>query len=395
MYSLYYGTDVNLNKSGCHIYAYAHAIQWLTSQPRNSSNGGELLSELIRVLNGESPESGYAETIFKNYVTSPNNNIGESVSTTFSESSLEALFDQGGVVISNCNGHYNLAVWMTRADFDNNGSQEAYVHIVDSSCQSTWYRLNSGYSYSSTGYAAYAYNNHSIITGYSRYQENGVYKYVTGTNGTNFGGGEYWVSFDAYMSAFQSRAAFKPKNTAPLSFDSYVIQETAEDDITVSVWLDNPNGLLISAIGMQCGTDKYKALEKEITNNIQWTRANLNYSASTYFGKLASGHTYYIRYYVVIDGIKYYSNWIEAATLKGDISFDTYDIVNLYESDARLSVWLDNPSAKQLSEIGVFFGKSREYTDTKVITTNVGWTRSNQSYYLSAFYGHYLESNTE
>ena len=136
VYSVYNGKNVSLNRSGCHIYTYAHAIQWLTCRPRNSSNGGALLSELIGVLNGESPESYKAQLIFKDYVIQ--NNIGESVSTAFTESTLASLFGKGGVVISNPKGHYALAVGMTYADFDKDGSQEAYVHIVDSSCQCTW-----------------------------------------------------------------------------------------------------------------------------------------------------------------------------------------------------------------------------------------------------------------
>ena len=46
--------------------------------------------------------------------------------------------------------------------------------------------------------------------------ENGKYVYVNGTVGgvkkSCWGGGEYWVPYNAFMAAFQQRAAFKPKN---------------------------------------------------------------------------------------------------------------------------------------------------------------------------------------
>ena len=196
VYSLSHRKNVNLNTSGCHIYTFAHAIQWLTSQPRNSSNGGALLSELIAVLNGESPESYKAQIILRNYVLT--NNLADSVSASLSETSLASLFSKGGVVVSNPRGHYALAVGMTYADFDKDGSQEAYVHIVDSSCQCTLWRLNSGNSHSTESFPAYDYQSHALITGYSRQKdEKGKNVYVNGTVGDETK--SWW-------------GAFKPKN---------------------------------------------------------------------------------------------------------------------------------------------------------------------------------------
>ena len=44
-----------LSSSGCGIYTIAHAIQWLSGDHRNTSNGGELLYDLIRVSNRPCP----------------------------------------------------------------------------------------------------------------------------------------------------------------------------------------------------------------------------------------------------------------------------------------------------------------------------------------------------
>ena len=190
--------------------------------------------------------------------------------------------------------------------------------------------------------------------------------------------------------------AFRLKSWSDsVSFDTYSIDKVEEYNIRASVWLDNPNGRTISEIGIQCGSDKDNASERTITTYVSWTRANLAYDAVNYYGNLASNRLYYIRYYIVIDGKKYYSDWMEATTKKATITFDTYSIENLYESDVRLSVWVDNPQEKRLTTIGIECGKTWEQAQTQkhVINENVYWTRPNLSYYLSPFMG-FLESNT-
>ena len=181
-------------------------------------------------------------------------------------------------------------------------------------------------------------------------------------------------------------------NTDPVSFDDYSIEAATDDNIKACVWLNNPDGKTLTEIGIQCGSDKDTAQEKKITNNVSWTRACLNYNASSFYGPLASNRTYFTRYYAVVDGKKYYSDWIEAKTT-GDVSFDTYSTGNLWESDVLLSAWLDNPNGHNLSEIGILCGKSRDSLTGRTIATNVTWTRSLQEHYLSSTLG-YLESDT-
>ena len=179
----------------------------------------------------------------------------------------------------------------------------------------------------------------------------------------------------------------------PISFDTYIIEKVEEYNIKAGVWLSNPTGKTLSEIGMQCGSDKNTATERTITTNVAWTRPYLAYDADIYYGNLASDRLYYIRYYVVVDGHKYYSAWMEATTKKAVITFDTYSIENLYDSDVRLSVWVDNPQGRKLTEIGIQCGKTWEQSQKYVIDGNVFWTRPNLSYYLSHFID-YLESNT-
>ena len=196
-------------------------------------------------------------------------------------------------------------------------------------------------------------------------------------------------------SGFQGYIYIGDFNSGAVSFDTYSIEKVEEYNIRSSVWLSNPEGKTLSEIGMQCGSDKNTALERTIASNVAWTRSYLSYDAATYYGNLASNRLYNIRYYVIVDGNRYYSDWMEASTKKALINFDTYSIENLYESDVKLSVWLDNPQEKKLSIIGIECGKTWEQAQSQryVLNKNVNWTRSYLSYYLSRFIG-FLESNT-
>lgn len=80
-------------------------------------------------------------------------------------------------------------------------------------------------------------------------------------------------------------------NTKRISFDTYGVLSTTEDNIKVGVWLDNPSEKLLTTIGMQCGTNKNAASEKAITGNVAWTRSHLAYDVSTYFGTVITRFT--------------------------------------------------------------------------------------------------------
>ena len=41
------GKSSTLKSSGCQVYTYAHAIQWLTGEKRNKSNHKDLLNDIL------------------------------------------------------------------------------------------------------------------------------------------------------------------------------------------------------------------------------------------------------------------------------------------------------------------------------------------------------------
>ena len=204
----------NMENGGCHIFAYAHAIQWLTGNKLSYGNRESLIDELINVCDIPWGPTDYNSTnpqaLYNNHIV--NNYGAQEVSVPGSASALSSHFASGGVIIANPGGHYILAVGSTYADYDGNGSTEMYVHIVDSSCQSTWWRTNQNF-----GGALYTFDSHSPITGY----RNNSGSYVNGTQGSKWGGGEYWVPYSVYVQYRRDRA-YLPGNQSGLSNPQWV-----------------------------------------------------------------------------------------------------------------------------------------------------------------------------
>ncbi len=229
----------NMQNGGCHIFSYAHAIQWLTGNKVAYSDRSSLINELIGVCdipwgptsyNSTNPQMLYNSHIINNYGV-------QEVDIPGSASAIETHFADGGVIVANPGEHYHLAVGSTYADFDGNGSNELYIHIVDSSCQSTWWRTNQNF-----GSACYTYAGHSAITGYSRYvssydsNENPIYGYVNGTQGSKWGGGEYWVPYSVFSRYRRDRAYLPGSGGNVCKIQLWGIEENSEWNGTIKLW---------------------------------------------------------------------------------------------------------------------------------------------------------------
>lgn len=135
------GKATTLQKIGCNLFTYAHAIQWL--EHRNYSTKDEylgLLSRLVKVCNTPSAtRNGYVS-----YMT---NTLGYTkTSITKTEAWLKSLFDQGGCARVHIwwraygddkkgGGHYFLAIGYT----ERNG--EFLIQMLDSNPWSTVNRI--------------------------------------------------------------------------------------------------------------------------------------------------------------------------------------------------------------------------------------------------------------
>ena len=107
----------NMENGGCHIFAYAHAIQWLTGNKIAYSDRASLINELIEVCDIPWGPTSYNKTnpqeLYNNHTI--NKYAAKEVSVPRSASAMNSHFSSGGVVLANPGGHYHLAVGSTYA----------------------------------------------------------------------------------------------------------------------------------------------------------------------------------------------------------------------------------------------------------------------------------------
>ena len=182
----------NMENSGCLIFAYAHAIQWLTGHKASRANRVALIEELIRVCDIPWGPRAYnptdAQALYNAHITRRYGAVEMPVPR--SATAMEALFRRGGVMIANPGGHYIAAIGAACGDF---GGDERGIHVVDSSCQSTWWRTNQNY-----GSPLYDFDSRGVIQDYRREGDSFVDGNVNGTVLSKWSGGEYWVPLDAF-----------------------------------------------------------------------------------------------------------------------------------------------------------------------------------------------------
>lgn len=227
-----YGNTLKAN--GCGIYAYAHAIQWIEGEKRTSENGGALLQTLIDEVNRQYPSRknsdawNVAQPALNVYVKqkynwvymAPMDALGRDIMT---RDRVRNIFDQGGVMILNSGGHYELAVGYVEANFDNKGT-DIWIHVVDSTEGSTVKRMiaKGHYPYSFTA------------------KPQPIMHPINNNDGGNWDCGEYWISFNSYKACFRQAtdSAYTPASNSPkpASFDT-VLYENCTYRITKDVTL--------------------------------------------------------------------------------------------------------------------------------------------------------------
>ncbi len=190
----------DLDHGGCHIYAYANIIQWLTGRARTEEDGGELLDELIAVYNA--PWDGTAQLWYDRHVK---HKYGlRSVRVPETEDGVIEFFRQGGVLLINPGRHYVVGVGAVYADLDGDGRKEVWIHVVDSVVSTTITRLGK------KGYFIYTFDTHEMVTYVTEYD------FTDRTHGGTWEqGGEYWLPFRTYRSAAVRRdKAYLPEDAS-------------------------------------------------------------------------------------------------------------------------------------------------------------------------------------
>ena len=134
------GEGNTMGTSGCLIFAYAHAIQWLTGTKVSDTS---LLTSMIK--EGKYPWD-YGIAYYAGKATMKQKGLGK-IDGTISTDTLKSFFDNNHVIIANTSykenkaGHYVLAVGYTERDVDGDGNADLLIQIVDSAVRATYKRF--------------------------------------------------------------------------------------------------------------------------------------------------------------------------------------------------------------------------------------------------------------
>lgn len=283
------GTGNTMGSAGCGIYAMAHAYQWL--------NGGVSTSDAVNLLSSfiqkdSYPWDGTLDEKYKSLLNCkayPGVMWWKLISAT-SESNWKSFFDAGGVVVLNIppwgykSGHYFCAVGMlTSAE---TGTGEMWLHIVDSSCGSTFKRLYNA------GASAYGFVGHGQI--------------VTSTGNGFWRGDEYYISLSGLDKAgITVQGAYVSNGTPPTPTTAY---------LDVNGWLDG---------GFSGDLSDYGTVDVYINGNLVADDVNDYYTAwpvGTSYEirdiRARTGHIYWGPH------ISYLSGTIDASGTDVELSFD-------------------------------------------------------------------------
>ncbi|MGN1137807.1 MAG: hypothetical protein ACI4RM_00030 [Ruminococcus sp.] len=169
-----------------------------------------------------------------------------------------------------------------------------------------------------------------------------------------------------------------------ITFDTYSINGTKPKTVKCGVWFSNKDGYTLNEIGFLIGKDESSLEKVKIKENVGWTRSHLLYTLSDYYMSIEFDTNYCLKYYIVIDDIIYYSNFIKFRTGR-DVTFDTYAQGIITNDSFPVSVWMSNEDGNNLDSIGFMYGENLDELKIVEVTKNVRWTRSNLSYDIKKY----------
>lgn len=202
-----YDHHSTLYKAGCRLFAYAHAIEWLSGEKL----GDTLLKQLLKACVSPSNNHGHAYQGCVNsaYPHSSSKDAynalakkeygltAKSQKISVSQSSLRSFFDAGKVAIGSVGDHMVLAVDFLVCDKDLNvyklgkgrsipSSCKMYIQIVDSSADTSTAKDSAFYQ------EYYTMKNGKLVKGS---------KVLSGGSKS---GQEYWVEYAVFRKNFSS-----------------------------------------------------------------------------------------------------------------------------------------------------------------------------------------------
>jgi len=107
---------------------------------------------------------------------------------------------------------------------------------------------------------------------------------------------------------------FTTSGTNIISYDTYEISSITYNDAKISAWFSNTQGYTLSSIGFLGGENSDSLKKYEVYSNYAWTRHNQVYQMKDYMGALNANTKYVVRFFVTVNGVDYYSDYLQLET---------------------------------------------------------------------------------
>lgn len=179
-----------------------------------------------------------------------------------------------------------------------------------------------------------SYNSSIVKISGTRYViENGKFKHSTGYD---YDKQQQIYSYSTFVEGYH----FEEKS---VTFDTYEVNNITATSANVSAWMSNPAAKYITSLGFMYGTSEDNLQKKEVTKDLTWTRALLEYNLADYVGELSPGTKYYVKFYVETEGQTYFSDIQSFSTLASSVPYGTIETV--YGGDGHFYVkgWVIDP----------------------------------------------------
>ena len=110
---------------------------------------------------------------------------------------------------------------------------------------------------------------------------------------------------------------FTTTGNKKISFETINISNITDKSAKLGVWFSNDKAYDITSVGIEIREANYSECTNfEVLGNVGWTRAYLDYNIEDYYTLLKANRSYNVRYYIDVEGERYYSEFSQFATMR-------------------------------------------------------------------------------
>ena len=183
------------------------------------------------------------------------------------------------------------------------------------------------------------------------------------------------------------------------SWDIKSVENLSQTDAQIKARVNFNKSVKCTQAGFYFGTSK-----DNLTKNAKYDNININgtyldmwFLMSKYGQKLKAGTTYYYKFYVVADGVTYYSLVQSFKTKEASVvkSWDIKSIEKLSKTDAQIKARVNFNKSVKCTQAGFYFGTSKDNLkkNAKFDNINIKGTYLDM-WFLMSKYGQKLKSGT-